>query len=294
MYVSFILMSATSTSDPDDTRVQPGRAAARLDRDAPLPLWAQLEADLRRRLAADDFTERFPTDRELVEAYGVGRQTAREAVRRLRADGLLDRRQGRGTFVRRSEFEQPLGALYSLFRSVEAQGIAQTSAVTALEEHTHPAAAARLGLDPAEPLLYLERIRYAGGEPLALDRVWLPADLTRPLLHADFTRTALYDELARRCGLVLTGGEERIGPVVPTAEERAALELPDGVALFEIERAGRTGDRVVEWRHSLVRGDRYRFVADWTTAGRSDATRSRHTFTPARTPVRGSPGIVGE
>ncbi len=51
----------------------------------------------------------------------------------------------------------------------------------------------------------MERLRLAGGEPLALDTVWLP-DLGAPLLEADFTHAALYDELAARTGLRVDGG----------------------------------------------------------------------------------------
>lgn len=234
-----------------------------LDRRHPLPLWAQLEADLRRRLAAGAFAERFPTDRELVETYEVSRNTAREAVDRLCSEGLLERRRGLGTFVRTPEFEQPTGALYSLYRSIEAQDVAQTSRVLQLDVCVDHAAARRLGLGEDASLVLLSRLRSAGGVPLALDRVWLPADIARPLLDADFTRTALYDELAVRCGVTMTDGWERIRPVVPTEAERALLEQPSGEAVFTIERLGRSADRDVEWRVSLIRGDRYAFVADW-------------------------------
>lgn len=234
-----------------------------LDRAHPLPLWAQLEADLRRRLVAGAFGERFPTDRELVETYEVSRNTAREAVDRLCAEGLLERRRGRGTFLVTPEFEQPTGALYSLFRSIEAAGVSQTSQVLQLEECRDAAAAQRLEVEADAPLVLLSRLRYAGDEPLALDRVWLPAEVARPLLEADFGHTALYDELASRCGVVMVDGWERIRPVLPTAAERSLLEQPVGEAVFTIERLGRTFDRVVEWRVSLIRGDRYAFVADW-------------------------------
>ena len=55
--------------------------------EAPSRLWATVLADLRRRLLNGEFTDRFPTDRELTAHYGVSRHTAREAVRRL--DRLL-------------------------------------------------------------------------------------------------------------------------------------------------------------------------------------------------------------
>lgn len=100
-----------------------------LDRSSPLPLWAQLLADLRARLDAGELTDEFPTDLELTTEYGVSRHTAREAVRRLQAEGVVTRERGRGTFVRSPTFEQPTGAIYSLFRSIEARGLEQRSTV---------------------------------------------------------------------------------------------------------------------------------------------------------------------
>ena len=60
------------------------------------PKWRQVLEDLERRLSAGDIADRFPTDRELVEHYGVSRHTVREAVRHLRARGIIQRERGRG------------------------------------------------------------------------------------------------------------------------------------------------------------------------------------------------------
>ena len=160
-----------------------------------MPLWAQLESDLQHRLDADEFDERFPTDQELVEQYDVSRHTVREAVRHLNRTGVLRRERGRGTVVNRTEFEQSLGALYSLFRSIESSGVEQRSEVLDLKTVVDPAVCAHLGVDPATDLVYLERIRFAGDTPLAVDRAWLPAEIASPLLDVDFTHTALYDQL---------------------------------------------------------------------------------------------------
>jgi GntR family transcriptional regulator len=245
-----------------------------LDRASPLPLWAQLVAELERRLSEGAFGSRFPTDQELTETYGVSRQTAREAVRRLGASVALDRQRGRGTFVRPAEFEQPVGTLYSLFRSIEAQGVEQRSIVRAQELRTDPDVADDLGLGSDAALVYLERVRLAGGAPLALDRAWLPADLAGGVLEGDFGHTALYDELHRRCGVRPTRGEERIHPVVARAPEAGLLGLRSGEAAFRVERRTWTGERPLERRQTLVRGDRYAFVTTWSSAGPgSPATR---------------------
>jgi len=238
---------------------------ADLDRRSATPLWRQVLADLTRRVAAGEFTEGFPGEHALRAQYGVSRQTVRQALRTLREEGVVTAERGRAPRLGTpTEIEQPLGALYSLFASVRAAGIDQRSIVRILAVHADGVVADRLGLDGSTPLLHLERLRLAGDEPLALDRVWLPADIAAPLRHADFTDTSLYTELARRCGLRLTGGHEHLRAVVPTPRERKLLQLDSGVAAFAIDRLGTVGERAVEWRTTLIRGDRFSVSAEFT------------------------------
>ncbi len=171
--------------------------------------------------------------------------------------------------VDRAEFEQSLGTLYSLFQSVESTGVEQTSDVLTLAEVVDPAAAAALALADDAPLVLLERLRLAGGTPLALDRAWMPLDVASPLLDLDFTHTALYAELERAGAPVPNQGWERLTPVVPSAPDRARLGLHETEAAFFLERLGTREGRPVEWRTTIIRGDRFRFVSDWTAGARS-------------------------
>lgn len=235
-----------------------------VDRSSPLPLWAQVLADLSSRLGAGEFDQRFPTDQELVQTYDVSRQTVREAVRRLSDEGLLERERGRGTHVRKLEFEHTPGTLEGLFHQVEAQGSVQTSLVRERQVVQNPEIAQRLNLPVRAELVHIERLRLADGEPLALDRSWLPADVARPLLDASLTHAGLYDELARICRVSVIGGTERVRPVVPASADRRALAIATGIAAFAIERLVHSRDAPVEWRESLVRGDRYSLTVELT------------------------------
>ncbi|WP_369393418.1 GntR family transcriptional regulator [Streptomyces sp. CG1] len=242
------------------------------------PLWRHVRDDLRSRLARGEFGDSFPGENELAARYGVSRHTIREALRELREEGLVTAAKGRRPRpLGEAVVEQPVGALYSLFASVEAAGLEQRSIVRTLDIRADAHVAVRLGMEESTPLLYLERIRLADGEPLAHDKVWLPASDARALLDVDFSHTALYDELAGRCGIRLVGGEERIKAVTPTAAEQRLLGLPEGVAAFSIERLGRTHGRTVEWRTTLIRGDRFSVVTQF------DA-RAGYRLDPAGTP----------
>ncbi|HYF74904.1 MAG TPA: GntR family transcriptional regulator [Nocardioides sp.] len=245
---------------------------AAIDRGSPTPLWAQVRADIERRLRRGEFADSFPGELALVEQYAVSRHTVREALRQLRASGLVDAGRGRASRVAATEITAPQGTLYSLFAAAQAAGRHQRSIVRALDARADGTVAVRLGLEESTPLVYLERIRLLDDEPLAMDRVWLPAHLAAPLLDADFTRTSLYGELRDRCGVRLTGGREQIRAVVPTTAERVLLAVPDRTAAFAIDRTGELGGQPVEWRQSVVRGDRFSLATDLTRPQRVEAS----------------------
>lgn len=73
----------------------PTPPAARLDRSASTPLWRQLAADLRGRLDGGEFIRGFPGEVELGVQYSVSRHTVREALRLLRAAGVISTGRGR-------------------------------------------------------------------------------------------------------------------------------------------------------------------------------------------------------
>ncbi|MFT7645918.1 MAG: GntR family transcriptional regulator [Candidatus Poriferisodalaceae bacterium] len=257
-----------------------------LDRSSSVPLWSQMEAELRRRLDEGVFDQRFPTDLELTEAFGVSRHTAREAISYLSRDGLIERVRGRGTSVVKAEFVQPLGAVYSMFESIERQGTEQTSEVLQLSALTDKTAAAELGVEPGDELVFIERIRRAGGAPLAVDRAWIPLAVGEPLLRADFSRTSLYQELERIGVPRPTSGWDRIAPIVPDPVAAVALELAPGEPAFFVERLARVDGAPVEWRTTIIRGDRFRFLNEWSAKGNGDfvfsdaTTANRLTQTP--------------
>ncbi len=65
-------------------------------------------------------------------------------------------------------------------------------------------------------------------------------------------------------------GWEKIHPAVPTDDEREALGLADGDAVFSIQRLGTCSGAPIEWRVTIIRGDRFTFVADWTAGQRNE------------------------
>ncbi len=233
------------------------------DRTSPMPLWAQVSADLRRRCGSGAFEDGVPGELALSEEYGVSRHTIREALRALRTEGVISSSRGRTSTVQ-GDFSQSLGSVYSLFRSVESQGAAQTSEVIRLEVTSDPEIATRLGLAPEAALTVIERVRLADRAPLAHDESWLPHTLAHPLLDADFSRTALYD-LLQGIGVIVDSGTESITATVADAPLAAMLRVAPGTPLLSIERLTTAQGQPIEWRRTEVLGGRFSFETSWST-----------------------------
>jgi GntR family transcriptional regulator len=241
------------------------RGAGDLDRSSSVPLWQQLHDDLVRRIEGAEFPDRFPGEIELVEDYAVSRHTVREALGRLRRDGVIQSSRGRSSVVAPGVIAQDMGAMYSLFHELESRGLEQRSEVRVVDRRPDSVVADRLGLAGAPDLVYIERVRHADDVPIAWDCVWLDPALASGLLDVDLSHAALYDEWHRVAGVRLTGGRETICAVVPTAGQRTLLQMDDDEAALLVERVGLVGEREVEYRRSLVRGSRFRLTAQWSS-----------------------------
>jgi GntR family transcriptional regulator len=120
--------------------------------------------------------------------------------------------------------------------------------------------------------VWIERLRVAGGHPLALDRsaVSLAPACRRALLAADLATGSLYRALAEDCDIRVTGGRERVRAVECSQDDRRVLQLAGGEGVLEVERLAYAGDQPVEWRRSLLRGSAYELTAGWGTVPTSE------------------------
>jgi GntR family transcriptional repressor for pyruvate dehydrogenase complex len=107
-------MPAGNDAAPNKPRRSPLRTIKRTQRSEEIR--RQIDAAIRN----GDFVpgERLPSERELVETFGVSRVSVREAIRSLEAIGLVTVHQGRGAFVtdRRSGLGEPMSRWLELHR----------------------------------------------------------------------------------------------------------------------------------------------------------------------------------
>ncbi len=203
----------------------------------------------------------LPPERTLAVEFGTSRTTVRQALSELVVEGRLERQQGRGTFVAKPKLAQPLH-LTSYTEDTLAHGMQPTSRVLVLDQvRADDVLAERLGVRRGERLVHLERLRLADGEPMAIERTYLPA-ARFPRLRQHLLRLgSLYAALDAEFGVRPVQAEETIETALATPEEAALLGVDTGLPLLLLSQRSLDADGVpVEWVRSVYRGDRYKFV----------------------------------
>jgi GntR family transcriptional regulator len=117
--------------------------------------------------------------------------------------------------------------------------------------------ARRLEVTPGEPVVYIERRRFADDLPLSLDLTYLVRDLGERLLEHDLTANDVFVLLERFSGTPLGDAEMALEAVTADAHSAAILGVPAGAPLMMIERLTRLQDgRPVDLEFIRMRGDR--------------------------------------
>lgn len=197
----------------------------------------------------------IPSERLLCERFGVSRMTVRQAVDALVVEGLLQREQGRGTFVAPTKMDLEV-RLSSFGEEMRRRGMVPSSKVLAAEEvAAAPDVADGLDLLPGEKVYSLYRVRYADGEPMAIEQSWLPCRLT-PGLFDGGAPASVYGELRRR-GLEPDWGEDTVAASEVDAQDAELLGLRPGNAVLRLTRRTFAGQTACVYSRSSYRADRY-------------------------------------
>lgn len=208
------------------------------------PRYAQLVTAIQDRIDSGEYAPgvMMPTEQQLGAEFDVSRATVVRALQLLKAEGWIEARQGRGTFVRGrpTPSHEPVRRGVDLLDLVESGtrvgNRLERSELFAGPAMPPPAVAAALAL-PQRTTAFLRRwLRHAGGEPSELVLAWFPGPLVTgtDLDSPSPLREGTQEHLRRRKGITIDRVTERITARMPTAEETRTLVIPRRVPVLDL------------------------------------------------------------
>ena len=224
------------------------------------PHYLRIYRDLRRTITEGRLApgERLATQRELAARHGVTVMTVRQALQLLEQEELVVSRHGLGTFVAAQRIRYEIGNLRSLAQEVAAQGLdLRTSVLRQGLVKPHPLVAELLRVEPGEPILAIERLRFVGPQPVVYQQSYLPSWFAPSLEPIDLGAVSLYDHLQIALEIELSRAHEKIRAIGLAAHEAALLEEPRGSAALLSERTTYSvaGDPIM-FDRAFMPGDR--------------------------------------
>jgi DNA-binding GntR family transcriptional regulator len=229
-----------------------------LDRSSPVPLYFQVAEQIAEAIRRGDLAPGARLDNEilLADKLGLSRPTVRQAIQYLVDKGLLVRKRGVGTQVVHGQVKRSV-ELTSLYDDLRRTGQEPATQVLALEPRVvDEEVAPVLGLQPGAQACYLERLRFAAGEPLALMHNWLPLRLLQ-FGAAELEERGLY-ELLRGAGVRMRVANQRIGARAATQAEARLLGERRGAPLLTMVRTTYDDQgRAVEHGSHVYRASHY-------------------------------------
>jgi GntR family transcriptional regulator len=243
---------------------------------SPLPLYHKVYLLLRQRLLDGSYEtdQALPGENALAREYGVSRLTVRRALETLASDGLVSRRQGRGTFAQaaaQAPSPRQGGSIDALMANLAQMGMrTQVKLLDLAFEPASPAVAARMGLQSGTPVQRAVRVRSHQGQPFSYLTTYVPDAIGRRISRKALASKPLL-QIFNDLGIRVSGAEQSISAVLADPSVAEALDVPVASALLNIRRLVRDADgRPVEYLDARYRPDRFDYRLDMTareTAG---------------------------
>lgn len=207
----------------------------------------------------------LPPEQELQAIFGVSRATIRQALSGLEQRRIVERHQGRGTFLAIPTMELSLPQLTGFSEQVRARGMRPTSRLVEYADVTETSDRDALFFPTDTPLVRVVRVRCANDVPIGTHSAILPveladrAGLSESRLKAD-PSFSLYAHL-EAAGVRITWAEEYLRSRGANRAEAELLNVRPGTPVMEVLRLSRRdGDRLMEVVRSVLLGERYTYI----------------------------------
>jgi len=255
-----------------------GVLTGHIDHASDRAVYKQIADQLREAIAKGRLREgaQLPSEKQLMDHYGVARMTVRNALRILQDEGLTTAEHGRGVYVRArppvrrlasdrfAQRHRKEGKAAFIAESEQASSDPSVDMIEVSEASPPAEVADRLGLADDVPTVIRSRRYSLDGRPVETAVSYIPADLAHgtPIMEPNPGPGGIYARL-EESGHLLERFTEEVGARMPTPDETRMLALRPGVPVFRLVRTAYDRDgRAVEVCDTIMAADAYLLAYD--------------------------------
>jgi GntR family transcriptional regulator len=232
----------------------------KIDFNSKMPLYYQLKEQIRRKILDGIYKEGdlIPSERQLNDLYELSSTTIRRALNDLVQENYLERKAGKGTFVRIRKVKRDLRKVLGFTKNMREMGLTPSTRV--LSQKVAPAnefARERMGLQKGAKVLRLQRLRLANDVPMMLETRYIRTDLC-PDIHKEDLSSSLWKVFEERYGLKPNRHHQGMSIAKVTSHAASLLGIVEDSPVFLIRGETYVGENEpIECEESLYRSDKY-------------------------------------
>jgi len=239
-----------------------------VDPSNPIPKYLQISAWLKELIQTGRYKEgeRLTSEIELSRLCEVNRNTLRQAISELTAEGLLRKEKGKGTFVSLPKpvaLKHKLGRISSFRDDLNEIGFEENTILLKKGIENAPNHVAKaLILGAKSKVIAVCRLRMGDDMPLIYEESYLPGEMFNGILGMDLTGS-MYKILSERFDIVLARSDQTIRAVNLNVQRAKLFGLPKNSAGLYMESVTYNENNIpIEVLCSYYRGDKYVFAVE--------------------------------
>ncbi|WP_195987362.1 GntR family transcriptional regulator [Clostridium sp. D53t1_180928_C8] len=233
-----------------------------LDKNSTMPIYLQLEQSIKEKIKNKEYLpgEELPTERELTELYCVSRMTIRQAISNLVHQGVLYKIYGKGTFVSKEVIEKKL-EIESFSEDMIKRGLSPGSIVIKFEKiKPSNEIKEKLSLLENEEVYFLNRLRLADNEPIAIEYCYLPEKFFSDIIKFNMGHCSLYKIMKEEYNTQFNYMKQSLRAIKLNKKESEMLfGKANGIGFASEKLMYNLDDTPIEFTRTIYHSERYTF-----------------------------------
>ncbi|MFI3207507.1 MAG: GntR family transcriptional regulator [Eubacteriales bacterium] len=230
-----------------------------------LTIYEQIKKDIVGKIEDGEYEsgQCLPSERSMETIYSASRVTVRRAIEELEKDGILERRQGAGTFVKKFKTPKSSSALCGILEEFAERNIEITCQVTTCDYIDYRGEIAeiweKLEVEKTERVYFVERLMLAEGCPILIEKNFFPVEIGREFENFNMSKDIIYKGLDM-IGYGVNHASQEIFARMAKEEEKRLLRKNEDFAALVFDRVNYsvTGE-VILYAEAVYTNDKYKY-----------------------------------